>query len=797
MPKINIGQNAKINVHWKLSPYDFSQDAIKTIQSKIASKYGLAKHQVKVLPEFISTDNGKDTVSFTHDIINNIQNPQFQITLFQDFLKENDIKGYDFEFIKKIDAEINSHINYDIYDKYKRYSIKWVKWDNFLSYGENNFFEFSTLKGLVLLNGEPANQSGKTTFAIDLLHFLLFGRTQKAATQDKIFNKHLQDATEVVVEGCIVVDGQEYIIKRRLTRPSLSKRSSKSKTSQKVEYYKVVGESIEELSDYVDNQQGENSAQTNKAIKEVIGNEDDFDLIICATSSNLDDLIEKKETDRGRLLNRWIGLLPLENKDKLARDFFNSNVRRNFKSNIYNTQDLKDEIVAIQIRNKTLLDAIEKYSHENDLIDKEFASLEETKSILTEQLSKVDDDILRIDIHSLQREIDECVRIGKLKAVEKQNAENELSTLQMIDFSIDKFNDLTARKTSVMCEIQKHNSEINLNNSQIKALKYGEVCPTCGRKYDNVDHSQKIAELSNVNNKLVALINELNTNLSQITVDIDKLSEDANKFKRKSKLETLIPSLGVTITNLRLKYRDLTDKLKEYNKNKSIIDTNNDLNIKIRQVKCKIDNNRNTKDTNNNFITQFKTEIANNTAKISDRERLIEEIIKEGEIERNWRIYLDMVGKDGISKMVLKKTLPIINAQIARLLSDVCDFGVEIEMTDKNEVVFYLVKDGIKSNLTSGSGFERTASALAIRAVLGNISTLPRCNIFVVDEILGRVAKENYDNMRTLYEKILENYDCIIQISHLEEIKDWHSTIITVSKENNVSKISVNKNMLG
>ena len=41
-----------------------------------------------------------------------------------------------------------------------------IKFDNFLSYGENNFFDFTKLNGMVLLNGEPANQSGKTTFAL-------------------------------------------------------------------------------------------------------------------------------------------------------------------------------------------------------------------------------------------------------------------------------------------------------------------------------------------------------------------------------------------------------------------------------------------------------------------------------------------------------------------------------------------------------------------------------------------------------------------------------------------------------
>lgn len=49
------------------------------------------------------------------------------------------------------------------------------------------------------------------------------------------------------------------------------------------------------MEDYVDNQQEENSIQTNKIIKEAIGNESDFDMIVCATNSNLDSLIEKKK----------------------------------------------------------------------------------------------------------------------------------------------------------------------------------------------------------------------------------------------------------------------------------------------------------------------------------------------------------------------------------------------------------------------------------------------------------------------------------------------------------------------
>ena len=790
---LNIPNKSKIKVKWKVSPYDYSSDKVKIIQSKLSKKYSIPKDNIKVLPEFILLDSAGKNISISNEIISNIQNPLFQQTLFKEFLEENQIKNYDFDFILKIDSEINAKINYEVYDKYRHYSIKWIKWNNFLSYGDNNFFDFSNLHGLILLNGDPANQSGKTTFAIDLIHFLLFGKTDKAVTLDKIFNKHLPEATEVVVEGCLVIDGDEYIIRRRLTRPVITKRTSKSKTIQKVEYYKIVGGVEEELSDYIENQQEETNIQTNKAIKEVIGNEDDFNLILCATSSNLDDLIEKKDTERGKLLSRWIGLLPIEQKDVLAREYFNSHIKRNFKSNLYNLPDLQEEIHALEVANQVSMEEIGKYTFENDQLFKEFSELENEKNALLEAKTTIDNDILKIDISTLQKKIDKCKNDGILKKEEKEKALIRLKELEHIDFSINEFNSLVSEKNVKSLELNTLRNDYKHNKNTIQSLINDEYCPTCGRKYDNKDNSLKIKELTDINNKIIESGEKLSNEISLIDSKINEMNENAEKYKIKTKLEAYIPSLDVVISNLRNEYKDLVQQLNDYNKNKEFIDKNNKLDISINNIKYKILNNQNTRETNLNFIQNCRNKIENNKKNINDRLSLIEEIKQEQFIEKNWKIYLDLVGKNGISKMVLRKTLPLINAQIARLLNDVCDFDVKIDISERNDVMFYLIKDGVKSDLSSGSGFEKTASALAIRTVLGNISTLPKSNILVVDEILGRVAKENYENMRILFDKILDGFDCIIQISHLEEIKDWHSAIITVTKENNISKIQIRK----
>ena len=69
------------------------------------------------------------------------------------------------------------------------------------------------------LREEKAIVGSKTVVS---LHTIL-----KVQTLDKIFNKHLIDAVNANVEGCIEIDGEDYIIKRVLTRPSLSRRTEK------------------------------------------------------------------------------------------------------------------------------------------------------------------------------------------------------------------------------------------------------------------------------------------------------------------------------------------------------------------------------------------------------------------------------------------------------------------------------------------------------------------------------------------------------------------------------------------
>lgn len=788
-----IGSKSKITFNWKVSPYDYSKDKLNTIISKASKKYGIPKDKIRVIPDFIMTDEDGAEISVNKDIVQNIQDPSFQLKLFEEYININHIDNCDFELIQKIDADLNGKIDYQVYDKYRRYSIKWVRWSNFLSYGADNYFDFSSLSGLVLLSGENGNQNqcGKTTLAIDLIHFLLFGKTDKADVQSKIFNKHIPEASNVTVEGCLNIDGCDYIIKRTLSRPSLDKRTEKSKVTQKVDYYKIVGGNEEELVDYVENQQEENSVQTNKVIKEAIGRESDFDLVMSITESNLDELINKKDTERGRLLSRWIGLLPIEEKDALAREKFNSEVKPSLLSNHYNSESLKQEVEAFRTRIKLNEKSIKELQNNSKTTDEEIATLENNRDTLLSARQKVDETLLKIDITTLRTQIDNCIQEGLKKKSDVEEIDKKIAEIGNVDFSVEEYDKLVKLNSDLK---EKRGSLLGKHNSvkhNIEHLKNSEYCPVCKRKLDNVDNSSQISLMEKELSGIIDEGKKIGTEIADTEKKIESLKINRDLYNEKNKIVMQKAALEVAMSKLREVLRDKKSIEKEYIKNSEAIDSNNKLDIQIRNNNSLLSNKRKQKEIILRDINEKESEIKEYSESIKERIEIIKKIADEEKLILNWRIYLDMVGKNGISKMVLRKTLPIINAKLARLLSDVCDFDVEVGINVRNDVMFYLIKDGVRSDLSSGSGFEKTVASLALRSVLSDLSTVPRSNGILLDEVTGRVAQENLENVHKLLDKISINYDYMFIISHLDEVKSWANKNVIVKKENNISTVTV------
>ena len=783
--KIDIGQKAKVKIQWNVAQSNYSRELENSMIALMAKKYGIPAKNIVVEPNYITANNSGVLSSET---VQSIHDPKFQQELMKQYIANNDIKDVDFEEIIKIDSQINSLIDYDAYDKGKRYTIKWVKWSNFLSYGPDNYFDFTTLNGLVLLNGEPANKSGKSTFAYDLLHFLLFGKTNtnKAKNLGELFNNYLPEARTINVEGCINIDGEDFIIRRTLTRPAQGK---KAKTvTNKVEYYRLAEDGSEEILPE-DNKQEASTTATTKLIKEALGNESDFDLIISANAKDLDNIISLTETEKGRLLSRWIGLSIIEDKDIKAREKWNKEISVGRFSDMYNQVQLESDIENLTTENKHNEDCIKALNEQISTHDKSIAENQSNKDLLLSSMREIDTALLKVDVTTLQASIDALIDAGKRKNSEVTIIEEQIKEIGEVSYSEEEYKKMKSENERLINDMAETRMKINNLKSTNKALESAEICPTCHRKLDNVDNSGQIEE-----NKKT--IQELTDNGVTMKKRSDELVESMNVIEqkraiayKKSQLELKLAALKTEIANKRAEYKEKSQTLKEIQKNKDAIAKNNEITAKINVITANINYSERAKREATSEINLLEREIVKNNESIALKKSYLVKIEAERKTEKYWKLYLQMIGKDGISKMVLRNTLPIINSELNRLLGDVTDFRVEVVMNEKNDVDFLLIRNETVTRLSAASGLEKTQSALALRVVLGKMSKLSRPPFILLDEVLGTVASENYEDMRKLYNKITEYYDFILHITHINEIVDWHDSIVTVQKIDNISRI--------
>lgn len=786
--KIEIGPKAKVQVRWVTNKLTTTEEEEKGMVALVAKKYGIPATNVqvkKVRPSDYNVNDGE----LAGDLVQDINDPMFQRELMKQWLANEKIDNVKFDDLVVIDSSVNALIDYDKYGKGRRYTVKWVRWSNFLSYGPDNFFDFTSLHGLVLLNGQPANKSGKSTFAYDLLHFLLFGKTNtlKAKTMSELFNKYLPDEKNVKVEGCINIDGDDYIIRRTLTRPLNSKKKTVT-VSNKVEYYRLDPDGTEiELKD--ENAQGLSTTETTKIIKESIGNESDFDMIISANSKDLDSIIKLTETEKGRLLSRWIGLSVIEDKDVKAREMWNKEISVGRLCDRYDRVTLENEIQELAETNESAEQQIDMANKRISECESRINDNRKSRDVLLSSKVKVDPELLRLNVTTLEMSINSITDKGKRRKAEYEALLDKVARYGDIEYSDEEYKALRRENDELLSTMATERARIkqltDLNNSLAKA----EYCPTCGRKFDNIDNTSKIeenkAEIDMVKASGIAHRERSET----VKKYMDEIEVKMALAKDKSQTELKAASISTELANLRNELVENKNLLKNIQANKEAIAKNGDIDAQINVIDSNIRNDENVIASERNTVSDMDKLIARNTESIAQKKGYIVKINEEQEQEKVWKVYLKMIGKDGIAKMVLRNTLPIINGELKRLLSDAADFNVEVVMDDSNNVDFIMIRDGVRTRLTAASGLETTQAALALRVVLGKMSRLSRPPFILLDEILGTVAKENYDDMKKIYDKVVAEYDFVLHICHVD--LDWYDgNIVTVTKNGNISTIS-------
>ena len=784
---LKIPSKAKVRVYWDDIPYNYSKESRNKIIAHYSELYNLDKKNIKVVFRPIKINKGGDRVSISGAGIDNIMDKEYQRKLMIEWLKREE-RTIDTDRLFKLDDKVNASLDIDINDiSHGKWSIKKLWIDNLLCFGEGNMVNFDNIKGFNVITSTPANTGGKTTFIVDTISFLFFGKTAKAKTNDDLFNT-FTDKNEVLVKSLITIENIDYIIERHLTR-SL-KRAGGWNIKNVVNYYMVLPDGSSKQLIEATNQEEQDGVQTTKKIIQSIGSEDDFNTIIIATGANLEDLIDATSTSKGKLLTRFIGLEVVEKKEEIARKQYNEFAKK-MKSNIYSVIDLTNEIKAhntnIESGELLLATYVQDLKKSQGIVD----DLNLKKEVLIGRKQKIDANILTLDPTKLDSEIKIITENGLLYKNKIKEYKDRLTVIGKVKFDEDNHNAATKEKDKANASITLNTMSIEQTNELILQLKNGEICPTCKRVLADVDHSKDIKE----NEDKVLRLTKENLELSAKVIELNKELETLEAVKKvideKNTLELNVDKAEVEMASLRNKLTSKNNDLKSYNLNQEAIKINAELDIEVQLTNTKIQVANNDRDIINRTIQKVKDDIEVNKKDIKTKEEIIEQINKEDEIEKIYKIYIDLVGKKGISKLVLRSVLPIINSELYRLLEDVTDFDIELSITDKNDVIINLIKDDVIKDLSTGSGYERTASALALRCVLGRVSNLPKPNFVAFDEVLGKVSLEYLDNIKLLFDKIKDMFDMVFLITHNDIVQSWGDNIITINKINNVSEILV------
>lgn len=779
--QLKISPYSKIKVYWDDRPENYSKEAKNRIRNHFAKKYGVNKNNIDVIYRPVKfTENG-DIIEIDGASIENIMDVNYQRELMREWIKREN-KTVDFDRIIKLDEKVSAELNLeDSQQQHKSWTIKWIRLDNFLSFGDDNFVPFNKLKGLTVVNSLPANQGGKTTLTIDALKFLLHGNTTKTDKNEQVFNS-FRDKNELVVRGMINIGGEEVIIERKMKRSA--KRGGGWTITNKVNYYELLPDGEEkELNE-------EDATRTTNKIRETVGSEKDFEMLVLATERNLDDLIGLTTTESGKVLTRLIGLEVIEMKEAIVRKMYNEFDKKK-KSNDYDIITLTTDIEAHN--EKIALGSQIKSDLETKLEDtkKEITTLNQENDRLLNSKITVDITINTLNPAKLQEEIDDITVKGKGLAAKIKEIEDKIASNPNIEFDEDLHHSLTLENNQIMISMGTKRAEIKRLEENIQNLIDGGICKACNRKLDDVDNTEHIKNHETLIDNLDTEIQKLQDRQTVVTAQLTALNATKKLVDEKNRLELDKDRIEVEIGSLRNKIIAKKNDLKKYKLNEEAIEFNRSVDAEVNMIKTKLAVADYTKDDTISKLEKIKQEIKSNQDAVTFKTDLIAQIKKEEEVEKIYKIYIDLVGKKGISKLVLRSVLPVINAEVQRLLDGVCDFEIEIFIDDKNDVQFLHNKDGISKPLKSGSGFEKTAASLALRGVLGKLSNLPMPNFITFDEVMGKVSNDNLEKLKPLFDKIKNMYEIVFLITHNDVVKDWSDNIITVRKPENVSEVTI------
>jgi len=764
--------NPYIQVVWEDTPDNFTQERIKRVRAYFTKKYNSTNVNV------VTKVKTEETEIQSVDVSMNILDENFQRSLMKKFLEANGLEKY-YDRVVEMDKQVEASVAEQKADitPFKKWYIKKIEFSNFLSFGDNQVLDFDKINGISTVESNPPNFGGKTVLTVDLLLFLFFNQTTKTNKAEEIFNR-FRDKDKVSVKGEVRIDGEDYIIIREVNRKK--KRSGDGYTvSTSLDFFKKLADGS------LLNFTGEQRRETEEFIKKSIGTMDDFLMTILTTATNLEELIEAKPTARGQVLSRFLGLDSLKLKEDVAKEM-TSNFQKRMVSNLYDVETLNGNIEGYNEKIKEEKSNIAEYTNQlADVNERIIKGQEYRDTILQQKHTGLDEELLRVNPDNLKREIAEME--GKITLTE-MDLKNVVVKEPSEYYHEDKHDEVKEKLSEEKVKLGTSESKHQDITEELKGFEGGLQCQYCGIELGSSDYSEKRKkELDDLNISISnsQILIEGYTKEEQSFVDLKK------EFDLYERNKLIKEKFEIQLESQQNKLESVKDKLSRFERDQKKVEENNKIDATLLKADMRLEELNREKDQINLNISTSNHNIKSYKEKIKEAEGFIAKIKEEEEKLQVYKVYLELFGKKGISKMIMRNMTPVINSELQRLLMDSAEFKLEVRISDKDEVEFWMVDNntGIEKLMASGSGYERTIASLALRSVLSKVCSLPKPNVVVFDETFGKISNENLEMVSEFFHKIKDYFEKILVITHNPMVSQWADSIVKIEKTNNVSQV--------
>jgi len=783
----NYPQKSRFRIKSQL---ELSQDDVTflndTLKNSFAATEVTFKAEYRAESETIKT--GSTTIAKS-----DLTSPDVILGLIQTYCKENGNNEVDWDSMSnQIKKYMSVVASTDDYVKGSKWSLRHLKWDNTFAYGEENEIDFSKLNGIVGIFG--SNRIGKSSI-VGTMMYSLFNTTDRGSLK----NLHVCNIRKPHCYARAVFDhnGKIYITERQTTKSINKKGITNASTS--LNFYRMREDGdVDDLCDDI-------RTGTEKLIRNLIGTSEDFSLTALSAQGDINAFIHQGSTRRRATLSRFLGLDIFDKMyDMSSKDL---NV---FKAQLKNFPDKNwDELK--KIHDSTITDVSRKI---DQLVLDSQSSQNEISNLKTELLShKGHKPVTILDVQLQEQKVknikitcsESCSKIDvlneeigslreKLLIVEEVESSDDLSTLKKRLSNIDEL------EKSVL-ELQHiHDRESTLLKSQQKSLKIldevpcGDDYPTCKFIKDAHQNKEKmITQTERVNSSLRKL-NDLKDALSKLEKEsllsrISKLEkasalstklhlEISRKETEIEKIRSNCESLTVTLKEAEIKLLELQEALKN-DENSEVVSLRSKIEILSKSI-------REWDETRMSLATQrgkLMSEIEKLTSEKESRNSLLQTM-------KTYEIISGAFSKKGIPLIITRSQLPVINAEILKILHGIVDFSVELENDDESDASEIYINYGDSRRIIElCSGMEKTIASIALRVALVNVSSMSKSDMFIIDEGFGTLDDAGVEACNRLLTSLKKYFRLVLVITHVDGIKDVADHILEITKNEKDSRI--------